>query len=298
MTGITLSTVGYGDVLGVENNTGALYYTMILMIVGMGVVLYSTSLVTAYILEGNLRHAFVIQRIKRRVEKMEEHYVICGAGETGIHVIREMFHTKKPFVIIESQEKKMVELNEEFPKCNVLIGDATSDHLLEQAGISKAKALVACLSSDKDNLYLTVTAKLLNPKLTIIARAVELSMIKKLQKAGAHKVVSPNFIGGMRMASEVLRPNVVGFLDRMLRGRDKSIRVEEVTVPLNSPLSGTSLEHANFYDRAGVNIMALGRKGNYHYNPSPDIKIEGGDVLLYIGNIEQEEKLKELVKRS
>ena len=298
MTGITISTVGYGDVLGVENSPIALAYTMLLMLVGMGLVLYSISIVTAFILEGNLRHAFVVERIRRRVKHMENHFIICGAGETGIHVIREMFHTDQDFVVIESDESRRGKLNKEFPKCNVLIGDATSDQLLNQAGIDRCRGLVAALSSDKDNLYLVVTAKMINPHINIVARAINLSMIDKLKNAGAKYVVSPNFIGGMRMASEILRPNVVSFLDRMLRGKDKSIRVEEVTIPPSSPIIGETIDSAKIFDRCGINIIALGKKSNeFFYNPGPQTEISSGDVLLYIGNVEQEKRLEKLVHK-
>jgi len=299
MTGITLTTVGYGDVLGVENVPGAIIYTIILMIAGMGVVLYATSVMTAFIIEGNLKNAFTRERARRRVLKMKNHYIICGAGETGVHVIKEMISSGHDCVVIESSLEKKEEINNDFPELPIIIGDATSDAILEEAGIERAKGLVAALSNDKDNLFLVVSAKLLNSRLSIVAKAIELGMIKKLKKAGASYVVSPNYIGGMRMASEILRPHVTNFLDRMLRGKDKSIRVEEVQIPKESSLVGKRMREVDFYKKCGVNILALGRgSDNFQYNPNPETMMKEGDVLLYIGTSEQEKSLQGLVERS
>lgn len=293
MTGITLTTVGYSDILGVDKNPSAIIYTLFIMISGMGVVLYSTSLVTAYIIEGNLKNAFTLERVRRRIRKMKDHYIICGAGETGTHVVKEMIDSHVPCVVIEHTEKKKEELLEFFPELLIIIGDATADHILEEAGISKAKGLVASLSNDKDNLYLTVSAKMLRPSLTIVARAVELTMIKKLKRAGASRVVSPNFLGGLQMASEILRPNVTNFVEKILRGEDRSIRVEEVQIPPNSSLIRKSLGEVNFFESCGVNILAIGRNfDQYFYAPGPEFIVEANDILLYIGTEDQEKKLR------
>ncbi len=296
MAAITLTTVGYGDILGIDQNSGAIIFTTILMFIGMGVVLYSTSLVTAYIVDGTLRNAFSKERLRRRVSRMEDHNIICGAGETGIHVIREMVTLERPVVVIELNEEIIKEVQTEFPNLSIIQGDATMDATLNEAGIEKAKGLVAALSNDKDNLFLTISAKMLQPKVTIVARAIETSLDKKLKRAGASRVVSPNFIGGMRMASEMLRPHVTNFLDRMLRGKDKSIRIEEVVIPSNSKVVGKKISEANFYGHCGVNILALGRNSDqYKYNPGPDEILESGDVLLYIGTTAQEKSIEDLI---
>lgn len=229
---------------------------------------------------------------------MENHYIICGAGETGVHVIREMVAVNQSCVVIETTEEKKQEVVLEFPNVPVLVGDATTDHMLEKAGIDRARGLVAALSNDKDNLFLTVSAKMLQPRLTIVSKAIDLTMIKKLKRAGASRVVSPNYIGGMRMASEILRPHVTNFLDRMLRGTDKSIRVEEVVIPKESSLIGKKIGEVNFYDSCGINILALGRGGDhFEYNPGPDVSLGANDVLLYIGTTEQERLLENLVSK-
>ncbi|MBT3982518.1 MAG: hypothetical protein HOE90_14265 [Bacteriovoracaceae bacterium] len=292
MTGITLSTVGYGDVLGVENNTVAIFYTMFVMLMGMGIVLYSVSLITAYFIEGTLRDAFIINSMRRKVKKMKDHFIICGAGMTGFHVVREMYQTNFPFVVVDTSTAIRDQILAEFPSVPVIIGDVTSDEVLEQANIKNAKGLIATLSSDKDNLFLTVSSKLLNPKITVVARAIDLSMVGKLKNAGAKYVVSPNFIGGMRIASEILRPNVVSFLDKMLRGIDKSIRVEEVVLPAIGHYVGKSIKEAHVFSRTGVNIIAYSDgDGKFTYNPSPSTVLNPGGVLLFIATAEQREKI-------
>lgn len=298
MAAITLTTVGYGDILGIDQNPAAIIYTTFLMFMGMGVVLYSTSLMTAYIIEGNLRNAFSRERVRRRISRMKDHYIICGAGETGIHVVREMMSVNKPCVVIESDTEIKEEIVSEFPSVPIIIGDATSDAVLAEAGIDRAQGLVAALSNDKDNLFLTISAKMLQPRLTIVAKAIEMSMEKKLKRAGASRVVSPNYIGGMRMASEALRPHVTNFLDRMLRGKDKSIRLEEVVIPSESALIGKKLGDVDFYSHCGVNVLALGRTPEiYTYNPGPETVLEEGDILFYIGTAEQEKVLEGLVSK-
>ncbi len=290
MTSITLSTVGYGDFLGIHESPWAIVYTTLLMFGGMGVVLYSTSIVTAYIIEGNLRDAFYGERVKRRIGKMENHYIVCGAGETGIHVIREICALGADCVVLESDPHKKEEILAEFPKLSVLIGDATSDHLLEEAGIEKAQVLVAALSNDKDNLFLTVTAKLLQPRLSIVSKAVELTMIKKLKRAGASRVVSPNYIGGLRMASEVLRPHVTQFID------DVSDKIREQEIPETSPIVGKKLKDVDFYSDCGVTILGIGDHWDkYETNVNPLTELKSGQILIYIGSQEHAKRIKSLV---
>jgi len=298
MTGITLTTVGYGDILGIDGNAYAIVYTIFLMFAGMGVVLYSTSLVTAFIIEGNLKDAFSLERLRRRIQGMKGHIIICGAGESGTHVIREIIASTEEFVVIESSREKREELLSQFRGINILLGDATSDLMLERAGVAQAKGLIAALSNDKDNLYLTMSAKIIQPNLTIVSKAIEMGMSEKLKRAGASKVVSANLIGGVRMASELLRPNVTSFLDQLLTGSDMSMRVEECVIPSDSPAIGQTLKDIDFYSHCGINVLGLARSNQeYLYNPDPLTLLKQQDVLLYIGSINQEKKLDEFVAK-
>ncbi|MCO4794144.1 MAG: potassium channel protein [Bacteriovoracaceae bacterium] len=293
MTAITLSTVGYGDVLNVENNPAAAMYTMILMLVGMGIVLYSVSTVTAFFVEGKVGKLLSIQSMRRRARKMNDHYIICGAGKTGVHVIREMIENEKDYIVIENDEEKIAELKKDFTDILVIQGDATSDETLELVNLSGAKGMVATLENDKDNLFLCITARMLNPNLEIVSKAIEFGIVNKLKRAGADYVVCPNFIGGMRIASEILRPNVVNFLDKMLRGKDNSMRVGEVSVGQDSVFINKPLKDVKVYDMCSVNIIAFRKaeQDNFIYNPPPEVVVEMGDTLLFIGSAEQQQRM-------
>ncbi len=297
MTAITLSTVGYGDVLKVENNPGAALYTMVLMLVGMGIVLYSVSTLTAFFVEGKFGQLLSLQSIRRRAKKMDNHYVICGAGKTGVHVIREMIENEKDFIVIENDEHIISELRKDFDGILVVHGDATSDEVLEQVNLPKAKGLVATLANDKDNLFLCITARMMNPSLEIVCKAIEFGIVNKLKKAGADYVVCPNFIGGMRIASEILRPNVVNFLDSMLRGKSTghNMRVGEVSVGQESIFINKTLADVKVYDKCSVNVIAYRKadQDDFIYNPPPEVTIEMGDTLLFIGSADQRTKMEE-----
>ena len=250
MTVITLSTVGYTDLFQMQNEPIALIFSMIVMLMGLGVVLYSVSTITAYFVEGKIDKLFLLRTLLRRISKMDNHYIICGAGQTGIHIIREMHTLGVPFVVIDISEELINNVRLEFKNVLAIKGDATSDETLERSNIHKAKGLVVALSNDKDNLFLTLTARIKNPHLKIVSRSIDITMREKLMTAGADYVVSPNFIGGMRMASEILRPNVVSFLDTMLRGTDKRMRISEFQITGESKHIGKNIEEV-----ASINIV-------------------------------------------
>ncbi len=297
MTAISLTTVGYGDILGVQANPAAVWYTILLLFAGMGVVLYCISAFTAVFVESHLSDRMAERRILRRITHMQDHFIVCGAGQTGVHVVREMFSSKRPFVAVEGDPRIVESLKREFDGILVVQGDATLDETLRAAGIERAAGLIAALSNDKDNLFLTLTARMLNPTFTIISRGIDLSIHAKLKSAGANHVISPNFIGGMRIAAVALRPEVVTFLDRMLRGKDKSIRVEEVRIPERSRLAGKTLGEAQIFERTGLQIVAYSLDGSedcYVYNPDYDTRLNPGGVLLFIGGPEQRTKLEHL----
>jgi voltage-gated potassium channel len=296
MTAVTLSTVGYGDMLGVKHNPGAAWYSMFLIIVGMGVVLYSVSVVTAFILEGKLAELLARRYLERKVARMKDHYILCGAGQTGIHVIGEMQAMNRNFIVLESSPEKRADVQDKFPGTRILMGDATSDELLEKANIRQARGIIAALSSDKDNLFLTITARMLNPELQIISRAIDLSMRDKLIKAGANYVVSPNHAGGVRMALEITRPHVVSFVDRLLLPHDHDQHFDEFVIPDDSSLVGRTLREAAIPERTGLTIIACNDEqgDNWIFNPGADMPLQAGAVLLFIGDRKQQADLRRL----
>src|ERR1043165_3844756 len=239
---------------------GCIYMTVITVTTfGTGSIVYFASTVTAFIIEGDLRHVLFASRLKKRMKRMKDHVVVCGAGSTGRHVIEELLATGTPVVAIDVRESELREIAEKFPAAEFtyLVGDATDDDVMAQAGLERARGLVAALSSDKDNLYLTVSGRQISPGVRLVARCAELSHVEKILRSGADAVVSPNFIGGMRLVSELLRPAVVRFLDDMLRDRRAAYRIEEIQLGDGAVTLGATLRDARVRERFGMTVLAV-----------------------------------------
>jgi voltage-gated potassium channel len=292
MTVITVTTVGYGEILSdMEHVAYARTFTMILLVFGTGSIVYFASTVTAFIIEGDLRHVLFASRLKKRMKRMKDHVVVCGAGSTGRNVIEELLTTGVPVLAIDVREGELREIAEKFPRAEFtyLVGDATDDDIMAQTGLERARGLVAALSSDKDNLYLTVSGRQTSPNVRIVARCAELSHVEKIRKSGADAVVSPNYIGGMRLVSELLRPAVVRFLDDMLRDRRAAYRIEEVTLGDGATALGATLRDARVRERFGMTVLAVRASDNqsWVYNPDANEKLGPGMTLVVLGSAEQ-----------
>jgi len=292
MTVITVTTVGYGEVLrDMDHAAYARGFTMVLLVFGTGSIVYFASTVTAFIIEGDLRNVLFASRLKKRMKRMKDHVVVCGAGSTGRHVIEELLATAVPVVAIDMREGELREIAAKFPgaEFSYIVGDATDDDVMAQTGLERARGLVAALSSDKDNLYLTVSARQTNPGARIVARCAELSHVEKIRRSGADAVVSPNFIGGMRLVSELLRPAVVRFLDDMLRDRRATFRIEEVRLGDGAAGLGATLRDARVRERFGMTVLAVRASDNqsWIYNPDADEKLGPGMTLVVLGSAEQ-----------
>lgn len=296
MTVITVASVGYTEVFPVRDIPGAEGFTVAIILLGAGAMVYASSVLVALFVEEDLRHALRRERMRKAIQKMKDHIIVCGTGSTGITVVRELRATKRPFVVVERDAERLARLEAEFGKDQVLYvqGDATEDDVLVKAGVERAMGLVAALPTDKDNLFVTVSARQLNPNLRIVARAVEAGTAPKLLKAGAHRVVSPNAIGGMRMVSELIRPTVVEFLDKMLRDRERNLRIEEVPVPPDSPLVGQPLRQAPIRRITQLLVIAAWEPepDRYTYNPGPDYVLTAGVVLIVLGEVDDVIKLR------
>lgn len=299
MTAITLSTVGYGDVLGIEKNEIAELYTILLILSGMGTIAYSISSLTAFIVEGDLKNLLAEHSKLRRLSKMENHYIVCGAGDTGSQVIKELVIMRENCIVIEIDAEKVNLLKNRFPEIIVIQKDATIEDTLKKAKIESAKGLVATLSNDKDNLFLVITARFLNANIKIVSRANDFFLESKLLRAGANYVVSPNYIGGIRIASVLLRPHAVSFLDKMLRDVSGNFRVDEIKVEERSYLANKTFKDSNIYKEVGVYIFAYYPKENSSeciYNPGPNLVIQPNSILIFIGNPEQHKKILQMAK--
>ncbi len=295
MTVITVTTVGYGEVLSdMDTTPHARTFTMVLLVFGTGVLVYFASTITAFIVEGDLKDILSKARLKKRTKRMKDHVIVCGTGSTGRHIVEELIKTLTPVVAIDRNLEALKEIADLFPKADYsyIVGDATDDDVLASAGVAVARGVVAALSSDKDNLYVVVSARQISPQLRIIARCAELGHVEKIKRAGADGVVSPNFIGGMRMASEMMRPAVVKFLDEMLRDQ-RAMRIEEVTIGAGSELDGKSLRDAGVRERFGMSVLAVRETGGgaWSYNPEAAVTLGAGMVMVVLGSAEQVKEL-------
>jgi voltage-gated potassium channel len=292
MTVITITTVGYAEVLpGMDVTPYARTFTVILLMFGTGTIVFFASTITAFIIEGDLSNVLFANKLKKRIKKMKDHVIVCGAGSTGRNVIEELIATGVPVIAIDTRADELKEIADKHPKADFayIVGDATDDDVMGQVNLATARGLVAALSSDKDNLYLTVSARQSNSSARIVARCAELSHVDKIKRSGADAVVSPNFIGGMRLVSELLRPAVVRFLDDMLRDRRAAFRIEEVLLGARASELGTTLRDARVRERFGMTVLAVRQKdeGAWTYNPDASEKLGPGMTLVVLGSAEQ-----------
>ena len=294
MVVITLSTVGYGETW--ELSLAGRIFSVFLILIGMGVLIFFVSTATAFIVEGELKDVIWRRRLQKMIAQLDKHFIICGAGRTGIHIVNELHRTLRPMVVIEYDEE-VIEALRGYEGLPVIHGDATDDDVLREAAIERAIGLVSGLPTDKDNLYLTITAKQINPDLRIVAKGVDTKVNSKLIKAGADSVVTPNFIGGLRMASELIRPSVVSFLDLMLRDKKKTLRIEEVVVPPGSPFAGKTLRDADIPAKTDLIVVAVAHpdSGKFDYAPKADTRMEEGAALIVLGDVAKLPRLERLV---
>ncbi len=297
MTVITVTTVGYGEILeGMDKVQGARGFTTLLLVFGTGSIVYFASTITAFIIEGDLKNVLFASKLKKRMKRMNDHIVVCGAGSTGRNIIEEMLKIGTSVIAIDMNEVELKEIADKYPKADFtyLVGDATDDDVMSNVNLANAKGLVAALSSDKDNLYLVVSARQGNPKLRIVARCAEVSHVEKLKRSGADAVVSPNFIGGMRMVSEMIRPAVVRFLDDMLRDKRAAFRIEEVKLGEKAGDLGGTLRDMRIRERFGMTVLAVSASDTsaWTYNPDAGVPINPGMTLVVLGSAEQVAKLR------
>jgi voltage-gated potassium channel len=285
MAVITISTVGYTEIVDTRANPSLRVFNIFIILFGIGIMLYVFSASTAFIVEGELHDIFRRRKMLKLIRDLKDHFIVCGAGELGHHVVQELLKTRNRFVVIDHAEENLVKIQNlgEFP---VLKGDAADEDVLTGAGLARARGLASVLPEDKDNLMVTVTARQMNPAIRIVARCTEARMTDKLIRAGANAAVSPNTIGGLRLASELVRPHVVGFLDVMLR-ESKTLRVEEILVNNGSPWLGKTIRETEIHQRYELLALALRKPdGQTRYNPHGHTALVAGDVLLVMGDVD------------
>jgi voltage-gated potassium channel len=293
MTVSTLATVGFGEInpLGQRGRL----FTMVLIIMGVVSIGYIVNRLTEALIQGYFQEGIRERQERRLIEKLSDHYIICGLGRTGRQVAIEFHAEKIPFVVIDAdpaQIDRAKELN-----YIALLGDATLDESLLAAGIDRALCIVAALTSDAENLYTVLSAKTLNPRIRAIARASTEEAVQKLQRAGADAVVSPYITGGRRLAAAALRPQVMDFVDGILTGTDRSFYMEEFLIdPKTCPCVGLSLREAHLRSRSGALVLAIRRAdGTLIGGPTGETELMAGDLLICMGTAEQLRELTQIL---
>jgi voltage-gated potassium channel len=278
---ITLTSVGYGEP---ENTTeGARYFTAALIILGVGTLGYALSSAVQAVIESELLSTFGKRKMYKDINKLNGHYIVCGAGRIGSGVIRDVARSGHEFVVIEGDETIADRLLSQGHL--VLMGDATSEGVLKAAGIERARGVVCAVSSDPDNLYITLTARDLNKDLWIIARANDEAAVGRLVKAGANKVVSPALTGSTKMAQMLLRPAVADFIDLATMTERLELEIEQIEIGSESPFIGTPLKDTGIRSDHGVIVIGIKRTdGAMIFNPSADTVIEERDALVVLGS--------------
>jgi len=280
MTVTTLSTVGFREVMPLGR--GGQWFTMALIVGGVGIVFYSATAVARDLIEGQLRRDFGRRRVQRQINKMADHVIVCGFGRMGRAVCKELAAKPVPFVVVDRDADALCHADTE--GYAALAGDACEDATLQAAGIARAQGLVAALSKDADNVYVILSARELNPGLQIVARAEDERGRRKMLHAGATRVVSPYAIGGHRMAHALLRPAVLDVLDLATHSRALELQIEELAVPAGAFCAGATLAASGLREEHGVIVIALKRGEEMHFNPAAETCIDPGDRLVLMGS--------------
>lgn len=278
---ITLTTVGYGEP---EHTTeGSRYFTALLILMGVGTVGVALSFAAQAVIESELLSTFGKRKMYKDINKLIGHYIVCGAGRVGSGVIRDIARSGQELVIIEGDEAIADRLLAQGHM--VLMGDATNDEVLKAAGIERARGIVCAVSSDPDNLYITLTARDLNKEVRIVARANDESAVGRLLRAGADKVVSPAITGSTRMSQMLLRPAVADFIELATMTERLELEIEQVEIWPESPFIGAALRDTGIRSEHGVIVIAIKRAaGEMIFNPEADTIIEEHDALVTIGS--------------
>lgn len=294
MSLITITTVGYGEVVPIVTAWERLI-TGLFAVAGFGSLTFLFTSLSVFFLEQDLDNTLGRSRMEKEINRLKGHYIVCGYGRVGQNIGRELLHTERPYVALDPDEARLEALAEHQPGLLFLAGDGSDDDLLRAANIDTAEGLFAVTGDDSRNLMICITAKQMNPKIRIVARCHEVRNIEKLKKVGANSVVSPDFTGGMRMASAMVRPKVVSFLDQMLRS-ELHLRVEEVKIPAGFVACAISdvLDASEHYV-----LVAMQDADGWHFNPSRQTELKAGLVLIVMaspgGRQQLEQRLQERV---
>ena len=292
MTVITISTVGFGEI-GTTSNASEMF-SVLMIFLGVGIVGYAFSTVVAMFVEGKVGDLWKGSKMNRKISALNDHYIICGSGELAEVIINKFIHEGLPFVVITDNREDL----DDYSHHDILVveGQSTEESVLEQAGIERAKGLLATLDNEVDNIVTVLTARNMNKDIYIIANSVSKSGNDKLLKVGADKTLSAVEISGKRMASLMIKPNIINFLDVVTRIGDVELDLEEVIVKKGSYLEDKNLIEAQIPKKTGLTVLAIKKieDGKMLFNPPVDYTFKIGDILIVLGREEQVDKLKHL----
>lgn len=292
MTVITMSTVGFGWTE--EPSEAGKVFSVILIIFSAGTFVYAITTLTTFIVEGEVRKLVTTYQVNKKVAKLDQHIIICGLGRNGREAAMELWRQGKQFIIIESDEEVIERFRKIQPDALFILGDATREEILAQAQIGRAKGLVSALSSDAENVYITLTARGLHPQLKIIGRASKAEAISKLKRAGANEVIVPNAMGGRKMVNMITRPALVEFVEMVSGEGNPHWHLKQITCQEGDKLVGSTLKELQIRSKTGVLVLGY-KRPNYQteINPPADRKIQVGDGLFMLGTDAQLTKFHE-----
>jgi voltage-gated potassium channel len=291
MTIITISTVGFKEVI--DLSLAGRILTMVLIVFGVGTAFLVFTNITQWVVEGELRQLLGRRRVEKRIERLQGHHILCGFGRVGRLIAKELSQQKVSFLLIEKDRETLARY--QWEGLLSMQGDATEEETLIQAGVQRARGLITALASDAENLLITLTARDLNPKIYIVARGgEEEGSERKLERTGANKVISPYYTGGLRMAHAILKPTVVDFMEIATHSESLELEMEEIQIDPTSPLANLALKDSGIRQEHGVIIVAIKKaSGRMVFNPAPEILIEPGDRLVALGKPEQMKRLEQ-----
>lgn len=292
MTVITITTVGFKEVRDVSE--AGRIFTLIIIFTGMGIMAYTLGMVAQVMVEFQVRSIFGRRKLGSKIKLLKNHYIICGYGRIGRIIAQELKENGIPLLVIDNdpESKQALDIHE----IPYIIDDATSEDILIEAGIERAKGLVAVVLSDADNLFITITARGLNPELFILARTDEDHARRKLLRAGANRVVMPYRIGGQKMAHTIIRPAVTEFLEFTVDDQGIELKMEELLVGEKSRLDGVTLADSGIRQEMNIIIVAIRKKdGEMKFNPSSESRIEIGDTLIALGHSNELRRLSSIL---
>jgi len=288
MTVITLTTVGYGEIVPLAQHPGGRIFTMVLLVFGAGVLVYFASTVTAFIVEGQLHQVFWRKRMQKAIADLKEHYIVCGDRAVAGHVIEELLRVGRAVVAVVPAGSAPPVLAPGVGEPLWVEGDPADEDVLRAAGIMRAAGVVSAMESDRENILVTLASRQTNPILRIVSMLADAKNELKLRRAGADAVVRPFVTGGLRMASEMIRPSVVTFLDQMLRDRDQNLRIDEIGLGAGSAAVGKTVEALAINQQPGALLVALVEPDGhtYRFKPEPSTPLAEGATLIVMGGPE------------